>query len=93
MMGSREQGVSTGWALNEITWLIVPTGTIRFTLSGEWVVLGCPRCLKPDFGTCADMLGGGGILRMLQIKGLGDEQVLTWRQNTTYMDNSVLYLQ
>ena len=52
MMGSGERGVSICfttlqacalrlWTLNEIAWPIVPTGTIRFALSGAFVVF-CP---------------------------------------------------
>ena len=59
MMGSGERGVSICfttlrvcalrlWTLNEIAWPIVPTGSIRFTLAGEFVA--ATADLAPDIG-------------------------------------------
>ena len=78
MMGSGERGVSicfTTWTagavrfetLNEIAWPIVPTGTIRLTLSGEvWPAVG-----RSSGQACLVSGGRDGRRRLLAEPELG----------------------
>ena len=66
MMGSGERGVSIFprpcelarrlWTLNEIAAPIVPTGTIRFALSGKLAVTASSRLGAPERDGCTRLL-------------------------------------